>query len=248
MEANRLRTIEGLHTCEPAKVLSYDAAKQTVDVQPVNKRRFTDADTGETFYEQKPAIPAVPVGWPMAGGFGMCMPLEAGDHVWLIYAQESISEWREADQVSEPTDAGRLTDSHPFAIPAAFPVGKEFAQTTKAGAFLGHKNGTGLHIESAAAELKAAAVNLGNAPRKGVATEQTMQTFLAALNAYITAEVAAWATVATFGGTPTVAAISSGTAAPMAAAAGAVAAPGGTLVGASAPGPTNFSTSVKASP
>jgi hypothetical protein len=264
MQANHLRTLEGLHTCEPAKVLSYNAAKQTADVQPVNKRRYTDADTGEVFYETRPAVPSVPIGWLMAGGFGLCLPLEAGDHVWLIYAQESISEWREADQDSEPTDAGRLTDSHPFAIPAAFPVGKEFAQTTKPGAFFGHKNGNGLHVQSSTAELKvnatvleltsaaaglkSAMVELGNAPSTGVATQLTLAPFFAALTAYTAAEITAWAALAAFAAQPSVAAISAGTATPLATAAGAMAAVLGGLAGVCSAGPANFCTTVKAGP
>jgi Phage protein Gp138 N-terminal domain len=262
LEANRALTIEGLHTCEPARVLSYNAAKQTIDAQPVNKRRYTDADTGQDFFEEKPAIPSVPVGWPMAGGYGLCMPLEAGDHVWLIYAQDSISEWREANQTSEPTDAGRLTDSHPFAIPSAFAVGKEFAQTTKAGSYFGHKSGNGLHVQSTEAELKvgpstltitssgadliAAAVKLGAAAQTGVVTMTNLTPFMTALSTFVGLLVAQTGALTVFANDP-LATMLPPTKVALLAAHGAVTAGGPALI-AAASAPTNYSSTVKASP
>ena len=262
LEAQHLRTLDGLHTCEPAKVLSYNAAKQTVDAQPVNKRRYTDSDTGEVFYEDRPAVPAVPVGWPMAGGYGFCLPLVAGDHVWLIYAQESISEWREADQTSEPTDAGRLTDSHPFAVPCANPVGKEFAQATKPGAYLGHNNGNGLHVESAKAELKVAGTvleltasaaklkgaltELGTAPSTGVITQQTFAPFMAALSAYIGTLTTQAAAIAVFANDP-LATMAPPTKAGLLAGTSAVTS-GGIAMTAAANSPANYCVTVKAGP
>lgn len=234
--------LDGLHTCEIGKVLSFDSSTCTADVQPVNKRRFQDADTGEWSFEDRPAYPNVPVFLPQAGGFGMSLPVSSGDHVLLVYAQTSISEWREAEQTSEPTDAGRLTDGHPVAFLGAFARGKAFARASAAGAFLGHESGTGVNVSASDVGLGAPA------GRTGVATAQSTATFFAALNAFASAAAAFATACAAHGNDPTLGA-SAVTGIAMATAATAMGTAAGALVPASVPSlPANFSSTVKASP
>lgn len=232
--------LDGLHTCEIGKVLSFDAGTGTADVQPVNKRRFQDADTGEWVFEDRPAYPNVPILLPQAGAFGLSLPVSSGDHVLLVFAQTSISEWREAEQTSEPTDAGRLTDGHPVAFLGAFAKGKAFAQASAAGAFLGHSSGNGV-------DVGATSVGLGApAGRTGVATAASTAALFTALNAYATA-AAAFATAAAVHGNDPLLGAALPTGAAMATAATAAATAATALVALAVPMlASNFSANVKA--
>jgi len=233
---------DGLHTCEIGKVLSFDAGECTADVQPVNKRRFQDADTGEWIFEDRPAYPRVPVFLPQAGGFGLSLPVSSGDFVLLVFAQTSISEWRESEQVSEPTDAGRLTDGHPVAFLGAFAKGAAFAQANASGAFLGHESGNGVDVSSADVGIGAPA------GRDGVATATSTAAFFTALNAYATA-AAAFATAAAAHGNDPLLGGAAPTGIAMASAATAAATAATALVALAIPMlASNFSQTVKASP
>lgn len=116
-----------LHTAFPAKVLAYDAAAQTVDVEPQLMRELED-DEGALGYEALPTLYDVPVQWPRAGGFVLTMPIAVGDFVEILCAEQSTLVWRDKGEVSEPglsmphglngciakpgwyPDAGRLAD------------------------------------------------------------------------------------------------------------------------------------------
>jgi hypothetical protein len=113
--------LEHVHTSLPARVLSFDAAKNTVDVELGTKAATYDRDTGEREYEERPQLASVPVVWPRGGGYVMTLPLAAGDFVWLMFAEQGLGEWRASGEVSEPVDARRHSIGHPVALPGAFP-------------------------------------------------------------------------------------------------------------------------------
>ena len=73
-----------VHTAIIAKVESYDAAKQLVNVAPVLKRSIENM-RGEWIAEQLPVLCDVPVLFPRAGGFFISFPIQPGDFVQLIF-------------------------------------------------------------------------------------------------------------------------------------------------------------------
>jgi hypothetical protein len=90
-----------LHTCFPAKVLAYDAAAQTVDVEPQLMRELED-DEGALVYERLPTLYDVPVQFPRAGGWYFGLPPQPGDFVEIQCAEQSTLAWRDTGVVSEP--------------------------------------------------------------------------------------------------------------------------------------------------
>ncbi len=121
LEAFGRSLLGGVHTGLPARVLAFDATKCTVDVELQIKAEYSDPDTRERIYEDRPAIGAVPVIWPRGGGYVITLPLAKGDFVWLLFSEQALSEWRTTGQVSEPTDARRHSLGYPYALPGAFP-------------------------------------------------------------------------------------------------------------------------------
>jgi hypothetical protein len=96
---NRLLDV---HTALIAKVESYDAETQQVNVSPVLKRQVKTLD-GTWVSEQLPILCNVPVLFPRAGGFFISFPIQPGDFVQLIFNEVSIDEWvtDEASAVSQ---------------------------------------------------------------------------------------------------------------------------------------------------
>ncbi len=110
------RALARARVCLPGKVISYDAALQAVDVQPVIRDLFEDEE-GAAQYETLPVIPRVPVVFLGGGGFRVTVPIRAGDHVTLIFADRSIDSWLAQGGILNPTP-GRAHDlADAIAIP-----------------------------------------------------------------------------------------------------------------------------------
>lgn len=120
-----------LHTSIPGKVVGFDAASQSVDVQPVVKRAIATYD-GELTHEELPIIHNVPVAFPSGGGYVLRLPIRAGDHVWLIFSEAATAQWRTTGQVSEPGDLRRHDLSYACAVPVPFATLPEAAAAAAA--------------------------------------------------------------------------------------------------------------------
>lgn len=102
-----------VHVALPARVVSYDQAKQTANVQPILRGRFRAEDGTVTSY-QLPQIVNVPVAFPQGGGFSITWPLAQGDVVQLVINERSLDEWKGANGADvAPADPRRfdLTDA-----------------------------------------------------------------------------------------------------------------------------------------
>lgn len=106
------RQLEGVHTALPAKVKSYNATLQTCECE------VTVTPPGD---EPWPPLTDVPVAWLRGGSFGLHMPLEAGDHVWVFFAERDFSAWRTTGAKGFPAHE-RPLGIYPFAVPGATPM------------------------------------------------------------------------------------------------------------------------------
>jgi hypothetical protein len=100
----------------PARIESYDAAKQKAVVQPLVKFSHED-EGGERVIELLPAIDSVPVVF-LGSGFGsFTAPISRGDTVLLIFTSCSLDRWLQRGGEVDPDDdrRGDLTDA--IAIP-----------------------------------------------------------------------------------------------------------------------------------
>lgn len=109
-----------VHTCLPGRVVSYDRRTQQADVELV-VRSAVEATDGGIVNESLPVLPAVPVMWPRGGGCSLQLPLSAGDHVWVMFSEGAIGNWRVSGQTSDPGDIARHSLSYPVALPCAAP-------------------------------------------------------------------------------------------------------------------------------
>jgi hypothetical protein len=107
-----------LHTSLPGIVESFDASKNTVNVQPALIRVY---ETGEEV--QLPIINQVPIVYPsgMGGKCSITFPLTAGDSVFLIFSERSLDNWKQKGGVVDPVDPRKFNLTDAVAIPGANP-------------------------------------------------------------------------------------------------------------------------------
>jgi hypothetical protein len=135
-----------VHTALPAKVESYDAGKQIVEVTPVVKRAIYTA-AGDKATEQLPTIPDVPVAFPRAGGFQLSLPIAAGDHVLLVFCERDLGEWRRKGEVADPGDQRMHGLSGAVAIPGMAPDGQELSGASGSNMVMGEDGGVRVEVE-----------------------------------------------------------------------------------------------------
>ena len=120
--------IGDVHTCIPAKVTSYDAGANEVDVKPLGSLTIN----GER--HKYPAVTDIPVCWPLANaGIGISFPLKAGDMVLLLISEVDL------DETKDDTDGEgeeRFSLQNAIAIPGLL------------------KNGTKLAVKSSGVEIE----------------------------------------------------------------------------------------------
>lgn len=108
-----------LHTAMPARVVAYDAARNTVDVAPAFHHEIDDED-GNPTDEPLPTIPDVPIAWPRGGGAFITWPLAKGDPVLLVFCERDLGVWRAQGDAGPPGDRRMHTLAGAVALPGAF--------------------------------------------------------------------------------------------------------------------------------
>lgn len=99
------------HTCLPGIIVSFDAQKQTAQVQPAIKRIFIDVGPVDL-----PICVDVPVQFPRGGNFVLTFPVAPGDECLLVFSERAIDFWWDQGGVQLPSEF-RLHDlSDAFAI------------------------------------------------------------------------------------------------------------------------------------
>lgn len=84
--------MEGVYTGCPGRILHYDAATQTADIQPTVRQSYID-ETDTRRVESLPVLSAVPIISLGGGGFRTSYPVADGDTCWLMCAHCSIDRW-----------------------------------------------------------------------------------------------------------------------------------------------------------
>ncbi len=84
--------VADMHVCTPARVVAYDSAKQSVDVQPILRQAHVD-ETGARVPERLPVVTSVPVSFPGGGGMTITFPIAVGDTGMLHFSEASLDKW-----------------------------------------------------------------------------------------------------------------------------------------------------------
>lgn len=115
------RRLAGVRTSIPARVLAYDEAKCSVDVQPVVDEIFEDEE-GRRAAQPAPVISGVPLALYGSGGVRISIPVSVGDFVLLLFASADIDAWLALGGPSQPPGTDRRHDlSDAVALPGIQP-------------------------------------------------------------------------------------------------------------------------------
>jgi hypothetical protein len=146
------RASAGIRVAMPGKVISYDAAAQTVEVEPQ-----LDAVRPDGSADRLPVLPNVPVAFPRGGGFVMTFPLAKGDFVELVFQDFTLDKWRELGKVTTPDDLRAHGVMGAVAMPCSpYPTSGAFDADTD-DLVIGTPGGTVVHIQPGSGEI-----NLGS--------------------------------------------------------------------------------------
>jgi hypothetical protein len=107
-----LRTqLAEVHVALPGRVVSYDSAKQSADVQPLIRQPFENEE-GDRQVDSLPIVTHVPVVFPGAGPISMTWPIPAGTTGLLVFSEASLDKWLNEGGEVDPLDDRRhaLTD------------------------------------------------------------------------------------------------------------------------------------------
>lgn len=146
-------SLTDVHTSVPAQVVAYDAAAQTVDVQPMVKRVIVDPDTRTELVESLPQVTGVPVAFPSGGGYMVTFPIAAGDYVLLAFSERPIDTWLSSGNESDPGDLRHHDLSDAIAIPCIRPTSKAFTSASPSKMVMGKDGGPQVVIDATTVSL-----------------------------------------------------------------------------------------------
>lgn len=105
-----------MHTSMPAQVVSYDDSRNTVEVQPVLKRKRENGSSVAIA-----PIVEVPVCFYRAGGFAVTVKPQSGDYCVLVFQERSIDLWKRAGGVIDPKKPRKFSLTDAVAVFGAWP-------------------------------------------------------------------------------------------------------------------------------
>ena len=105
----------GLWTALPGIIQSFNAAAQTVSVQPALKAKLRRPDGGVVSVTL-PLLVDVPVVFTGGGGFTLTFPIAAGDEALVVFADRCIDAWWQSGGVQEPVEPRMHDLSDGFAL------------------------------------------------------------------------------------------------------------------------------------
>lgn len=151
--------LENFYAMLPAKIISYDPAKQCADVQPVVKT--VDADGNAL---DMPIIPCCQVLFPAGGGYSFVFPLDAGDPCIVVFSSKSMAQWVPGgDEAARPESARRGDLADGVVIPGLRPQSNALAAAQGGSLSLGLDDGSStITIDNAGLVTVAQTLQVGN--------------------------------------------------------------------------------------
>jgi hypothetical protein len=173
-----------VHTALPARVESFNASAQTVNVTIMCNRAVPDGN-GNYISEQLPALADVPVAFPRSGAFFISFPLAAGDFGFLVFAERNISAYRATGAQGDPGDLGMHTLDGAVFFPCVYPDAKALSNVDATNMVLGSDTSAASRIvikPSGEVDIGATATNFVAMADK---VKTWLDAFVAAVNGWV---------------------------------------------------------------
>lgn len=109
--------LEQIHTCLPGKVVLYNPATSSANIQPCMLKSFADNPVPLPY----PIINGCPVVLPRSARGGVSTDLLVGDYGLLIFSERNIDNWALSGLDIVPADSTKFALNDAFFIPGAVP-------------------------------------------------------------------------------------------------------------------------------
>lgn len=103
-----------MRVCVPGIIQNFDAASQTVTVQPALREKML-ADGDESWVDI-PLLVDVPIVVPRAGGYALTLPIQTGDECLVVFGDMCMDGWWQSGGVQNQVECRRHDLSDGFAI------------------------------------------------------------------------------------------------------------------------------------
>ena len=103
-----------MRVCVPGIIQSFDAAAQTVTVQPALREKML-ADGDESWVDI-PLLVDVPIVVPRAGGYALTLPIQQGDECLVVFGDMCMDGWWQSGGVQNQVECRRHDLSDGFAL------------------------------------------------------------------------------------------------------------------------------------
>ena len=148
MEMLKSDVSSNLRVAIPGIIKAFDAATQTVKVQPAIREIIYDG-VGTPNHVQLPELLDVPIIMPHAGDYAITLPIQPGDECLVIYADMCIDGWWQSGDVQNQVEMRRHDLSDGFAILGPWSQVKRLANYDPNKLHLYNiKTGTGIEVDS----------------------------------------------------------------------------------------------------
>lgn len=127
------KSLIDLRVSIPVKVLKYDSEAQTVEIQPLIRKKYKTED-GVGNIVDTPVISDVPIEWPSTnnGEAFLTFPLKEGDLGRAAFMDRSIAEWLAGDgSMVTPIDPRIHDISDAVFIPGLRPLGSPLSDVSE---------------------------------------------------------------------------------------------------------------------
>lgn len=185
---------EDIWTSFPGRIESYDDSVNppVAVIQPMIRRPAT-AQVGDTYWEDLPAIPNVPVLFPSGGGgaYTITWPIAKGDYVAVHVSTYSFANWRRTGTPQDPGDVRAHALGNCWAVPGLAPNGAPVPHSRDGGLvvrgsvirILARDAGLGAHLADGTMLLEGAPILAGIDAQHFVALENLVMDNLQAVKA-----------------------------------------------------------------
>lgn len=133
-------------TALPGRVQSFDATKQSADIEPLVHDTWEGED-GSSQTGPLPVIPSVPVSFPGSGGWRVTFPVAKGDTGLLIFCSRSIDRWLSEGGSVDPRDERTHDLSDAVFVPGLTDFASPISPFKSDHLTIGKVGGTQIHIK-----------------------------------------------------------------------------------------------------
>lgn len=145
--------------CVPGIIQSFDAAAQTVTVQPALREKM--CIDGDESWVDIPLLVDVPIVVPRAGGYALTLPIQQGDECLVVFGDMCIDGWWQSGGVQNQVECRRHDLSDGFAIIGVWSQPKVLPAYSTGSAQLRNESGSAyVELAGDTINIKAGSVNI----------------------------------------------------------------------------------------